>query len=84
MSFNLVKFINSVRGKYVLSILLGLGLATLFRKACNARDCLVFKAPDIDKIKDKVFNHNKKCYEFRSESTKCSKANVDGNILLEM
>ena len=27
--------------KYVISAILGIGLATLFRKACNSRNCLV-------------------------------------------
>lgn len=87
MGFNIIKFINSPKGKYILSILLGLGLATLFRKACNSRNCLVFKAPDLDKINNKIFNHNNKCYEFHEESTSCSNingANDNGNILLEM
>ena len=42
MSFSLKQILNSARGKYVLSVLLGLGLATLFRKACISRNCLVF------------------------------------------
>ena len=83
MKFNLIKFINSSRGKYVFSILLGLGLATLFRKACNSRNCLVFKAPDLNDIKGKIFNHDNKCYEFKEESTTCNKES-DNNIVLDM
>jgi hypothetical protein len=41
------RLIYSEVGKYVMSILLGLGLATLFRKVCNDRSCLVFHAPHI-------------------------------------
>jgi len=93
MSIKIVKFINSTKGKYILSILLGLGLATLFRKACNSRNCLIFKAPDLAKIKGKVFNHDNKCYEFHEESTSCtnpSNTNTkngisnDGSILLDI
>ena len=90
MGFNIVKFINSTKGRYVLSILLGLGLATLFRKACNSRNCLIFKAPDLDKIKGKIFNHDNKCYEFHEESTSClnpqneNGINDDGSILLDL
>jgi hypothetical protein len=61
MKIPLKEIINSQRGKYLISILLGLGLATLFRVACKSRNCLVFKAPSLDKIKGKVFGHNKKC-----------------------
>ena len=72
MKIPLKEIINSQRGKYLISILLGLGLATLFRVACKSRNCLVFKAPSLDKIKGKVFGHNKKCYKFVERSTSCS------------
>jgi hypothetical protein len=75
MKFALKEFVNSTRGKYVFSILLGLGLATLFRKACSSRDCLVFKAPSLKTIKNKIFKHNNKCYKYTESSVSCN--NVD-------
>ena len=57
--------------KYVISAILGIGLATLFRKACNSRNCLVFKAPPMDKVKDKVFRYNQKCYKFGETAQSC-------------
>lgn len=83
MKINLKQIINSTRGKYVFSILLGLGLATLFRKACNNRNCLVFKAPSIKDIKGKVFGHNDKCYEYKEESATCPKDDKN-NVVLEI
>ncbi len=71
MKFALKDLINSTRGKYAFSILLGLGLATLFRKACSSRNCLIFKAPSLDKIKGKIFGHNNKWYKFEDKSTSC-------------
>ena len=35
MTINISKFVKSNTGKYVVSILLGLGLATIFREACK-------------------------------------------------
>ena len=72
MKLNLKELINSNRGKMVFSFILGLGLATLFRKACNSRNCLVFKAPDLDSIKGKVFGHNKKCFKYEEEIVSCN------------
>ena len=77
MKFNLKDLINSARGKAVFSILLGLGLATLFRKACNNRNCLVFKAPSFSNIKDKIFNYNNKCYNYKEQSTSCQEDKND-------
>mgnify|MGYP001251902643 FL=1 len=65
------RLIYSDVGKYVISILLGLGLATLFRKVCNDRSCLVFHAPHIDKIKGQVFDFDGKCYTFEEKAERC-------------
>ena len=35
----LSKFVSSDTGKYVMSILLGLGLSTLFRSVCKGKQC---------------------------------------------
>ena len=60
-------------GKVVISIILGLGLATLFRKVCKDRDCIIFKAPDIKKIKNQIFKFDGKCYKFEENIEKCNK-----------
>ena len=67
------RLIYSEVGKYIMSILLGLGLATLFRKVCNDRSCLVFHAPHINKIKGQVFNFYGKCYTFEEKAERCNK-----------
>ena len=53
------------------SILLGLGLATLFRKACTDKNCLKFNGPIISEIEDKIFKHDNKCYKYTTTSSKC-------------
>ena len=59
-------------GKIFMSIILGLGLATLFRKVCNDRNCIIFKAPDIKKIQNQIFKFQGKCYKFTEEIEKCN------------
>jgi len=54
-----------------MSALLGFGLATLFRTVCKGKNCIVFKAPPMDEIKDKVYKHENKCYKFTTVTTKC-------------
>jgi len=83
MKLALKDLINSTRGKYAFSILLGLGLATLFRKACSSRNCLTFKAPSLDKIKGKIFGHNNKCYNFEDKSTSCNNDNTINQVDFE-
>ena len=58
-------------GKIIISIILGLGFATLFRKVCKNRSCLVFQAPSIEKIRGQTFKYNDKCYKFKENIEKC-------------
>ena len=36
---------DNYTGKFIISIILGLGIAALFRKVCNNNKCIVIKAP---------------------------------------
>lgn len=67
----LQKLIHSNIGQILISVLLGVGLATMFRKACNDRSCVVFHAAPIKNIKDKIFRYNDKCYSFQEKAVKC-------------
>ena len=69
---NLGKFVHTETGKIIMSILLGLGLASLFRTVCKDKNCLVFHAPPLDEIKDKVYKTDKKCVKYVPVPTKCS------------
>ena len=71
MNINFKRLLYSPVGKIFISIILGLGLATLFRKACNNRSCLVFHAPPLDKIKEQVFQYGEKCYTFSPKAESC-------------
>ena len=68
---NIERILHGKIGKIFMSVLLGLGLATLFRKVCKNRDCIVFYAPDIEKIKCQILKFNDKCYTFKEKITKC-------------
>jgi hypothetical protein len=55
-----------------MSILLGFGLASLFRTVCKNKNCLLFHAPPLEQIKDKIYKNNGKCVKYNTVSTKCS------------
>ena len=48
----LKKLLSNDVGKVIISVLLGLGLASLFNKVCQGKDCLEFQSPEIDDIKE--------------------------------
>jgi hypothetical protein len=68
---NLSKYIHSENGKKLMSILLGFGLASLFRTICKDRNCIIFHAVPLDKIKDKIYKIDNKCYKYNIKSTNC-------------
>ena len=69
---HLGKFVHTERGKIIMSILLGLGLATLFRTVCKDNNCIAFHAPPLDEFKDKIYKNNGKCVKYVPVATKCS------------
>jgi hypothetical protein len=68
---NFKRLLNTPTGQILISILLGLGLATLFRKTCADDKCIVFNGPVIEDIEEKTFKHNDKCYKYTSEAGRC-------------
>ena len=71
------RLLNSKMGKIALSIILGFGLATLFRKVCTDKNCLVFNGPVISETD--IYKHDEKCLQYSMESTSCdnSKKTID-------
>ena len=65
--------LHSHSGQIIISVLLGLGLSTLFRRICNNRSCMIFKAAPLDKVKGQVFKFGKKCYQYTIDAEKCNK-----------
>jgi hypothetical protein len=66
------RFTKTEPGKIMLSVILGLGLATLFRKVCNDKKCIIFKGPVLSDFEDKVYQHGDKCYKYGIIPNKCN------------
>jgi len=72
MKLHLAKFVHSVQGKYLMSILIGFGFATFFRASCQGTDCLVRISPPLAALKGvKMYSFNDKCYYFKKKSVSC-------------
>jgi hypothetical protein len=70
---NFKRLLNTQIGIAFISILLGLGLATLFRKVCKDKNCIVFNGPVISDISGKTFKYGEKCYKYDINPTTCDK-----------
>ena len=72
MGINLGKFVHTETGKIIMSILLGFGLASLFRTVCKGNNCILFRAPPLADFNDKIYKHNGKCIKYVPVATKCT------------
>jgi hypothetical protein len=70
---NIKRILYTPFGKIVISILLGLGLATMFRKVCSDRNCIIFNGPVIGDIEGKTYKYGEKCYKYKSSPVLCDK-----------
>ena len=66
------KFVHSYTGKIIMSILLGIGLATFFRAVCKGKNCKIISAPPLNEIQDQVYKFDDKCYKMEMNPIKCS------------
>lgn len=69
---NIKRILYFPHSEIILAILLGFGLATLFRKTCGNKSCLVYKGPSLDEIKNNVYTIGDSCYKFVPNQTQCS------------
>jgi hypothetical protein len=68
---NIKRLLNTPSGRNMISIILGLGLASLFQKVCKDKDCLIFTGPIIEQVDGKIFKHQDNCYKYDIETATC-------------
>ena len=68
------RLLYSTYSSLIISILLGFGFATMFRKECKDGTCIVLKGAPFKKIKNKVYLHNNSCHQFSPSSVSCDKS----------
>ena len=67
------KFVHSYTGKIIMSIILGIGLATFFRSVCKGKNCRIISAPPIEEIEDQTYKFDEKCYKLEKNAINCEK-----------
>jgi hypothetical protein len=70
------QLLHSKRGKILISIIWGLGLACIFRKVCVNNSCVIYKPPISNYIISNIYTHDGKCYKFYTETTSCNNKNI--------
>lgn len=67
----LSNIIDTHSGSIMISVIMGLGLASFFRKVCKDGKCVIIKGPDVNNIKANVYKLDNECYKYTPTSTKC-------------
>jgi hypothetical protein len=67
----LTDILQSKEGQIGVSIILGFGLATMFRKVCNDAACVVVKGPKMSEIQGQVYRVDDTCYRYKPNVVQC-------------
>ena len=57
---NFKRLLHTNTGRNIISLILGLGLATLFHKVCKDKDCILFSGPVISEVDGKIYKITKR------------------------
>jgi hypothetical protein len=58
-------------GSVIVSVVLGLGLASFFKKVCKDGRCVIIKGPPINEVNKNIYKINEECYKYTPFATKC-------------
>lgn len=63
-------YIYTKPGGYILSCLLGVGLASLFRDICKKKSCMIYVGPKKEELTE-IYKWNNKCFKVKENHVKC-------------
>jgi hypothetical protein len=55
----------------IVSVLLGFGLAAIFRPLCKGSECVILRGPPVSDIRGAVYQFASKCVEFDAKPVPC-------------
>jgi hypothetical protein len=58
-------------GQVLISIILGFGLATMFKKVCRGKNCFVVKGPNPSEVAQNYYKIADRCYKYAPIVTPC-------------
>ena len=73
---HITRLFHSKTGKIMISIILGLGIASLFRQSCKGTNCRFLQAPPMNDVANKVYKHpsSDRCLTYDVIPVKCDKS----------
>ena len=71
---------QSKEGRIVISVILGFGLATIFRKVCKDNNCIVVKGPKIEDVQKYYYRIDESCYKYTPYVVDCKEKSSGGSF----
>lgn len=68
------RLLRTEQGQMFVSVLLGLGLASAFRRVCKGSKCRIVKPVSPDEVEGKAFRIGGRCVRYRAVATTVAKA----------
>ena len=63
--------LKSDAGAIIISIVLGLGIAALFRKVCEGKQCIVLTGPNMEEVREHTYKINDDCFRYEPVFSEC-------------
>jgi hypothetical protein len=72
------KLMDTPEFSIMVSMILGFGLAAIFRPLCKGPDCIVLRGPLVSELRGVVYQFGSKCVEFDAKPVECPTPKPDG------
>ncbi len=76
------KIARDQTGSILISVILGLGLAALFRSTCRGSGCVIVRAPDLADVRQHTYRVSADaCYRYTPEVVPCQRAAASASAM---
>jgi hypothetical protein len=72
MALDIKQVLDTEFGSIAISVLLGIGLAALFRTACKDGKCVVITGPPRSETENYYYKIDDNCFKYTPVSTECT------------
>jgi hypothetical protein len=70
----ITSILKTKAGSILISIILGVGIAALFRKVCNKESCIVIKGPKLKEVSEFYYKIKDDCYRYTPYVVDCTES----------
>jgi len=68
---SIITLLQTKNGNILFSIILAFGLASILKIACENANMVIIKGPPLEKVQNKIFSFDNKCYSYKTVNTSC-------------